>query len=163
MAGLTPAHLLLILMIALIVIGPGKLPEVGAAIGKSLREFQKATGQIQEPNSDQPAAQPVQPVIGQPYPQMPQPMAPMAPQPSPQGYYPAQADYAQPVSPAPFYEGPYPQYGVPQYPPMQPPAYPAVNAAEPYAMTQVANLNPQSPVSSPTSGGEAPAQAPRLG
>jgi sec-independent protein translocase protein TatA len=48
MAGLTPAHLLLILFIALIVIGPGKLPEVGSAIGKSVREFQKATGQAQE-------------------------------------------------------------------------------------------------------------------
>jgi TatA/E family protein of Tat protein translocase len=48
MAGLTPAHLLLILFIALIVVGPGKLPEVGAAIGKSVREFQKATGQAQE-------------------------------------------------------------------------------------------------------------------
>jgi len=35
MAGLTPGHLLLILIIALIVIGPGKLPEVGAALGKS--------------------------------------------------------------------------------------------------------------------------------
>lgn len=48
MAGLTPAHLLLILLIALIVVGPGKLPEVGAAIGKSVREFQKATGQARE-------------------------------------------------------------------------------------------------------------------
>ena len=47
MAGLTPAHLLIILVIALIVIGPGKLPEVGAAIGKSLREFQKASSGVQ--------------------------------------------------------------------------------------------------------------------
>ncbi|MGD0863397.1 MAG: twin-arginine translocase TatA/TatE family subunit [Candidatus Limnocylindrales bacterium] len=44
MAGLTPAHLLIILIIALVVIGPGKLPEVGAAIGRSIREFQKASG-----------------------------------------------------------------------------------------------------------------------
>ena len=49
MAGLTPAHLLIILIIALIVIGPGKLPEVGAALGKSLREFQKASGAAQDP------------------------------------------------------------------------------------------------------------------
>ncbi len=47
MAGLSPAHLLIILVIALVVIGPGKLPEVGAAIGKSIREFQKATGGMQ--------------------------------------------------------------------------------------------------------------------
>lgn len=47
MAGLSPEHLLIVLVIALIVIGPGKLPEVGAAIGKSVREFQKATGGVQ--------------------------------------------------------------------------------------------------------------------
>ena len=57
MAGLTPAHLLLILVIALVVIGPGKLPEVGSAIGKSVREFQKATGQVPET----PAAAPTPP------------------------------------------------------------------------------------------------------
>ena len=44
MFGLTPAHLIIILVIALIVVGPGKLPEVGSAIGKSIREFQKAVG-----------------------------------------------------------------------------------------------------------------------
>jgi sec-independent protein translocase protein TatA len=48
MAGLTPAHILLILFIALIVIGPGKLPQVGAAVGKSVREFKRATGDLQE-------------------------------------------------------------------------------------------------------------------
>ena len=48
MFGLTPAHLAIILVIALIVVGPGKLPEVGAAIGKSLREFQKAIGPVQD-------------------------------------------------------------------------------------------------------------------
>lgn len=34
-----PSHLLLILLIVLIIFGPGKLPEVGAAIGRSIREF----------------------------------------------------------------------------------------------------------------------------
>lgn len=42
MAGLTPMHLLLILGIALLVIGPGKLPDVGSALGKSIREFRDA-------------------------------------------------------------------------------------------------------------------------
>ncbi len=65
LGGLTPAHLLIILVIALIVIGPGKLPEVGAAIGKSVREFQKASGGIQETvtgalNLQTPPAQPPQ-------------------------------------------------------------------------------------------------------
>ncbi len=35
-------ELIIILIIALIVIGPGKLPEVGQALGKSIREFRKA-------------------------------------------------------------------------------------------------------------------------
>jgi sec-independent protein translocase protein TatA len=48
MAGLTPAHLIIVLIIALIVIGPGKLPEVGAAMGKSIREFQNASKGLQE-------------------------------------------------------------------------------------------------------------------
>lgn len=34
-----PTHLLIILGIVLIVYGPGKLPEVGGAVGKAMREF----------------------------------------------------------------------------------------------------------------------------
>ncbi len=37
-----PVHLLFILVIALVVFGPGKLPELGAGLGKSIREFKKA-------------------------------------------------------------------------------------------------------------------------
>jgi sec-independent protein translocase protein TatA len=40
--GLSPAHLLVILVILLIVVGPGKLPETGAAIGKAVRAFKDA-------------------------------------------------------------------------------------------------------------------------
>ena len=40
--GLTPTHLILVLVIALIVFGPGKLPEVGAALGRTIREFRSA-------------------------------------------------------------------------------------------------------------------------
>jgi sec-independent protein translocase protein TatA len=35
--------LILILVLALIVFGPNKLPEVGRAVGKSIREFKRAT------------------------------------------------------------------------------------------------------------------------
>ncbi len=35
--------LILILIIALIIFGPNKLPEIGKAAGSSLREFKKAT------------------------------------------------------------------------------------------------------------------------
>ena len=48
MAGITPMHLILVLVVALFVLGPGKLPEVGAALGKSIREFRKAATDIQE-------------------------------------------------------------------------------------------------------------------
>lgn len=36
-------ELLLILVIGLVFFGPGKLPEVGKAIGKSLKEFKNAS------------------------------------------------------------------------------------------------------------------------
>ena len=34
-----PAELIIVLIIALIVVGPGKLPDLGAAVGKSLKPF----------------------------------------------------------------------------------------------------------------------------
>lgn len=37
-----PMHLLVILVIALIVFGPGKLPELGNSLGKAIRGFKKA-------------------------------------------------------------------------------------------------------------------------
>lgn len=42
MFGLGAPELLLILVIALVVFGPGKLPSIGSALGKSLREFKDA-------------------------------------------------------------------------------------------------------------------------
>lgn len=41
-------ELIIILVIALLILGPGKLPEVGQALGKSIREFRKASTDIQE-------------------------------------------------------------------------------------------------------------------
>lgn len=38
--------LILILIIALIVFGPSKLPEIGKAVGSSLKEFKSATKDI---------------------------------------------------------------------------------------------------------------------
>ncbi len=37
-----PMHLLVILAIVLIIVGPGKLPEIGKALGKSIKDFKKA-------------------------------------------------------------------------------------------------------------------------
>ena len=37
-----PGELIVILIIALVVLGPGKLPDVASSLGKSVREFRRA-------------------------------------------------------------------------------------------------------------------------
>jgi sec-independent protein translocase protein TatA len=39
---LEPTHLIFILLIVLIIFGPGKLPELGKGLGKGIREFKGA-------------------------------------------------------------------------------------------------------------------------
>ena len=41
-------ELLLILALALLVFGPSKLPDIGKSLGKGIREFKKATTEIQK-------------------------------------------------------------------------------------------------------------------
>ncbi|MGE5049337.1 MAG: twin-arginine translocase TatA/TatE family subunit [Deltaproteobacteria bacterium] len=48
-----PTHLFLILAVALLVFGPSKLPEIGAGLGKSIRDFKKAMAEV---NDDAPPA-----------------------------------------------------------------------------------------------------------
>ncbi|MBA2700185.1 MAG: twin-arginine translocase TatA/TatE family subunit [Chloroflexi bacterium] len=43
-----PVELVIILVIALLILGPGKLPDVGSALGKSIREFRKASSDVQD-------------------------------------------------------------------------------------------------------------------
>lgn len=43
-----PLELVIILVIALLILGPGKLPDVGSALGKSIREFRKASTDVQD-------------------------------------------------------------------------------------------------------------------
>ncbi len=43
MFNIGPWELALILLVALIVVGPGKLPEVAKSIGKGISEFKKVT------------------------------------------------------------------------------------------------------------------------
>jgi sec-independent protein translocase protein TatA len=48
MPNIGAPELIVILVIALLIIGPGKLPDVGSALGKSIREFRKASSDVQE-------------------------------------------------------------------------------------------------------------------
>lgn len=64
MFGIGVPELILILVVGLIVFGPGKLPEMGRSLGKGIREFRKASNALTaainapEPPPAQPAAAP---------------------------------------------------------------------------------------------------------
>ena len=47
-----PLHLIVILVIVLIVFGPGKLPELGEGLGKSIKSFKKALKDGQDTGID---------------------------------------------------------------------------------------------------------------
>ncbi len=57
MFGLQPIHLVLVLIIALIIFGPSRLPELGGALGKSISEFKNSTKEALDPVTklDEPA------------------------------------------------------------------------------------------------------------
>ena len=52
---LTPMHMLFILVVVLIIFGPKRLPEIGKSLGKGIKEFKKATTDIQDKLSDEDA------------------------------------------------------------------------------------------------------------
>ncbi len=59
-----PWELLVLLVIVLIIFGPGKLPDVGNAIGKGIREFRRASSDIEDavrgepPRTEPPRSEP---------------------------------------------------------------------------------------------------------
>ena len=56
--GLGGMEWIIILVIVIIVFGVGKLPQVGAALGQSIREFREATNKKDdEPKADEPAGE----------------------------------------------------------------------------------------------------------
>ena len=44
----TPMHLIVLAAVALLVFGPRRLPELGAGLGKTLREFRSAVNGIMD-------------------------------------------------------------------------------------------------------------------
>ncbi|HET7677692.1 MAG TPA: twin-arginine translocase TatA/TatE family subunit [Candidatus Limnocylindrales bacterium] len=46
-----PGEIILVLALALLVLGPKKLPEVGSSLGKTIREFRRAASDIEESTS----------------------------------------------------------------------------------------------------------------
>lgn len=120
MPNIGPAELAIILLIALIVVGPGKLPDVGAALGKTIREFRNAAADVKEttkvetaPQAPQ-AAQPVAPPA--PAQVAPPAAAPIAPPPAPPAPVAAAAPSvpaAAPAEPAPASEPASPVDGQP--------------------------------------------------
>jgi sec-independent protein translocase protein TatA len=48
MFGIGIPELVLILILALIIFGPGKLPEVGRAVGRGISEFKNASREIEQ-------------------------------------------------------------------------------------------------------------------
>jgi TatA/E family protein of Tat protein translocase len=79
-------YLLILLVIVLIIWGPGKLPELGSGMGKAIREFRKASTEVKDSFNQataEPAPQAQAPVQMVPAPAptvpQPQPVAPAAP------------------------------------------------------------------------------------
>jgi TatA/E family protein of Tat protein translocase len=59
-----PFELLLVLILALLILGPGKLPEVGRALGRTIGEFRHASTNLEEAMSvDATPARPAAPPV----------------------------------------------------------------------------------------------------
>lgn len=52
LGNIGPWELVLILLIALIVVGPGKLPDVAKSLGKAINEFKRSTSGVQKEFQD---------------------------------------------------------------------------------------------------------------
>jgi len=48
MPHIGPMELVIILVLVMIIFGVGRLPEIGGAIGKGLREFRKTQSEVEE-------------------------------------------------------------------------------------------------------------------
>ena len=112
MFGIGAPEFILILVIGLIVFGPGKLPELARSLGKGMREFKKATNALSQA-INAPVETPVQPQPQAQAPATPPQAAatvakPTAEQAAPAGSVAAAqaAPAAQPQAAAPAYTAP---------------------------------------------------------
>ena len=76
--ALQPMHLLIILIVALVVFGPSKLPELGSSLGKGIREFRKTTDEFRDIKEEVTSAVSLEPtrkksVASAPLPTQPEP------------------------------------------------------------------------------------------
>jgi sec-independent protein translocase protein TatA len=46
--GIQPLHIIVIVVVALIIFGPSRLPEIGRGLGKALNEFRRGTKEMTE-------------------------------------------------------------------------------------------------------------------
>lgn len=74
-----PLELVIVLVIALLVIGPKRLPEMGNSIGKTIREFRNASSDVSDAVSMEPESKPVTQHMGAGQGAAPTPAAPAAP------------------------------------------------------------------------------------
>jgi len=88
-------EVLLIMLVALLLFGSQRLPDLARSLGKSIREFKKATSGLEEelrrameapPPSPPPRPPPVPPAVAQPSPATPPAAAPVAPPPPADGH-----------------------------------------------------------------------------
>jgi sec-independent protein translocase protein TatA len=63
--GIQPLHLIIILVVALLIFGPKRLPEIGRYIGKTLTEFRAGTQELTQ-NLREEINQPLPPARPQP-------------------------------------------------------------------------------------------------
>ena len=60
MPGIGPMEIIIVLVIALIIVGPKKLPDMGRSLGTGMREFKDSVTGSSKDHDDQPALRAVE-------------------------------------------------------------------------------------------------------